>query len=77
MKEGHCAREFRRFLKDFDKEDRWCGLSAKVDQDGHVFFACPDCCSGKRDKQLTQHELAVWSAVKTGTSYCGCVCETS
>ena len=50
MKEGYCAREFFRFLRDFDKEDRWCGLSAKVDQDGLVFFACPDCLLQRQEQ---------------------------
>jgi hypothetical protein len=47
MSEGYCAREFRRFLKEVDPKDEWCGLSAKVTKDGYVFFACKKCCNEK------------------------------
>jgi hypothetical protein len=47
MSEGYCAREFRRFLKEVDPKDEWCGLSAKVTKDGYVFFACRKCCNEK------------------------------
>jgi len=47
MSEGYCAREFRRFLKELDPKDEWCGLSAKVTKDGYVFFACTECCNEK------------------------------
>ena len=42
--EGYCIREFRRFLKTIDAKDEWCGLSAKISDDGDVFFACKECC---------------------------------
>jgi hypothetical protein len=47
MGEGYCAREFRRFLNAEDPEDKWSGLAAKVTPDGHVFFACAECCAKK------------------------------
>mmetsp|Transcript_19700 Transcript_19700/g.27016 ORF Transcript_19700/g.27016 Transcript_19700/m.27016 type:complete len:278 (-) Transcript_19700:336-1169(-) len=47
MREGYCAREFRHFLKEVDPKDEWCGLSAKVTDDGYVFFGCKECCSKK------------------------------
>jgi hypothetical protein len=47
MGEGYCAREFRRFLNAVDPEDKWSGLAAKVTPDGHVFFACAECCAKK------------------------------
>ena len=47
MGEGYCAREFRRFLQTVDPGDKWSGLAAKVTPDGHVFFACAECCAKK------------------------------
>jgi len=44
---GYCLREFKRFLKEKDPHDVWCGLSAKVTDDGYVFFACKECCNKK------------------------------
>ena len=44
MDEGYCVREFRRFLKKEDPDDLWSGLSAKVSDEGYVFFACKGCC---------------------------------
>jgi len=49
MQEGYCAREFRCFLKEFDPQEKWCGLTSKVTDDGHVFFACMECCSKLKD----------------------------
>mmetsp|Transcript_19703 Transcript_19703/g.27020 ORF Transcript_19703/g.27020 Transcript_19703/m.27020 type:complete len:802 (-) Transcript_19703:124-2529(-) len=43
ISEGYCAREFRHFLKEVDPKDEWCGLSAKVTDDGYVFFICKEC----------------------------------
>ena len=57
---GYCIREFRRFLKTIDEKDEWCGLSAKISDEGDVFFACKECCNFGLVNQMRQSEFKVF-----------------
>mmetsp|Transcript_19696 Transcript_19696/g.27002 ORF Transcript_19696/g.27002 Transcript_19696/m.27002 type:complete len:495 (-) Transcript_19696:1037-2521(-) len=62
ISEGYCAREFRHFLKEVDPKDEWCGLSAKVTDDGYVFFICEECYINQIEWKST------WSKLSAGPS---------
>jgi len=62
MSEAYCAREFRRFLKKVNPKDEWCGLSAKVTDDGYVFFICEECYINQIEWKST------WSKLSAGPS---------
>ncbi|MGH7456595.1 MAG: hypothetical protein ACRENG_34925, partial [bacterium] len=38
--EGPALRALHSFLKEVDKEDRWCGLHKTPTNDGHIFWLC-------------------------------------
>jgi hypothetical protein len=41
---GYCMREFELFLNSVDPQKKWSNLSARVDDQGDLFYACPTCC---------------------------------